>query len=1005
MWQMKTNYKHMKKTILIILVLLCGFSTLHAATVASKSIYTQKPIDTEAVYFTPENFSIAADGKTDVTVELQKAINKLSQEKSFGIVFIPEGKYLISKTIYIPKAIRLIGYGKIRPEFILAPKTLGFQQEIADDKGKANYMFWFTGSVVKDDTKWIPDANAGTFYSALSNIDITIGKGNPAAVALRTHFAQHSFVSHCDIHIGEGKAGMFDVGNFMEDVRFFGGEYGIYTTKASPGWQFMMLDTYFEGQRKAAIKTQEAGLTIVRMQVKNVPYAIEIDPNYWEKLYMENCQLIDIKNSALVISNENNANNQISLVNVDCQNVPVLAEYRRSGNKTAGEGKMYKVKKFVYGLHIDDLGEIPVYKTHKEIEPLTVFPAMTKTDTPQLPDMGTWANLKDFGAVGDGETDDTKAIQKAIDSHQTVYVPQGWYRVTEPIKMKPNTALIGLNPVATQFRILDNTPAFSGFGSPVPLLEAPAGGNAMLTGIALSTGDFNSRAVACKWMSGPQSYLSDVKFYGLHGDMDRGPQKPWERKPRENSREGRTELGKDPAWDSQYWSLWITNGGGGVFSNIWTACTFSTNGCYVSNTTTPGKIYAMSVEHHVRNEVRFKNVSNWKTYALQLEEETRESSECQPLEIENCNNLLFANFYTFRVIKVKVPYPYAVRTWNCNNVEFLNFHNYTQMKYTTTNSIYDINSNTQVRPWEFARLNISGKNNKKTSEEKVQELAKGFEFAEGMCHDSKGNIYFSDGRMRRIYKWDVETEALSLVADFPWEPQSLACDSEDNLLVVFRYNPQPGLLINGEQERYTNAPDANGTSYSMWGNSGFAIWVYSIDPNNPEETIQKLASMPMSSIKNIHKALYPSNRWRDYHDFNEVVLNKATECYVAPDGKTIFPICYDFARSNSLIEAFPGKAVYATDEYDKRVVKLDVDANGFLSNLKYFAEKGEYSTAVDKQGNLYVADGNIYVFNPDGKQIDYIEIPERPMTISFGGKDGNELFITSAEKLFRIKRP
>ncbi len=50
----------------------------------------------------------------------------------------------------------------------------------------------------------------------------------------------------------------------IEDVKFYGGDYGIYTTKASPGWQFMMLDTYFEGQRKAAIKTHEAGFTIVQ---------------------------------------------------------------------------------------------------------------------------------------------------------------------------------------------------------------------------------------------------------------------------------------------------------------------------------------------------------------------------------------------------------------------------------------------------------------------------------------------------------------------------------------------------------------------------------------------------------------------------------------------------------------------------------------------------------------------------------------------------------------------
>jgi hypothetical protein len=996
---MKTNHTFQQN---FFVLLALAIILLTSVKTGAKSVYEQRPVDPEAVYFTPENFAITADGKTDVTSELQKAINQMKDEKNFGIIFIPEGKYLLSKTVYIPKAIRLIGYGKNRPEFILSPKTPGYQTEVTDDKGKANYMFWFTSRVVKENDQSIPDANAGTFYSAFSNIDITIGKGNPAAVALRIHFAQHSFVSHCDIHIGEGKAGVFDVGNFMEDVRFFGGDYGIYTTKTSPGWQFMMLDTWFEGQRKAAIKTQETGLTIVRMQAKNVPHVIEIEPNFWEKLFMEDCRFTDVKNSAIVISNKNNDHNQISLLNVDCLNVPVLAEYRRSETKTNWEGKMYKVKKFVYGLHIDDLGETPIYRTTNEIETLTIFPEMVKTDIPQLPAMSTWANLKDFGAVGDGETDDTKAVQKAIESNHPVYVPQGWYKVSESIKLKPNSILIGLNPISTQFLLADNTPAFSGFGAPNPLLEVPAGGNAIVTGIGLSTGDYNSRAVACKWISGPQSYLNDVKFLGGHGDMSRGPQKPWERKPRDNSREGRILQGMDPAWDTQYWSLWITNNGGGIFSNIWSASTFATNGCYVSNTSTTGKIYAMSVEHHVRNEVRFNNVSNWKVYALQLEEESRESSNCQPLEVENSSNILFSNFYTFRVIRVKTPYPYAVRTWNCKNVEFLNFHNYTQMKYTTTNSIYDINSNTQVRPWEFARLFISGKSPEKETPGKVRELASGFEFAEGICHDSKGNIYFSDGQSRRIYQWSVEKDALKLVADFPLEPQALACDSKDNLLVVFRYNPQPGYLVNGEQERFSNPPDADGTSFSGWGNSGFAIWVYSIDPENPEESIQKLPLVPMGSIKNIQKALYPSNRWRDGHDYNDIVVNPATECFVAPDGKTIFPVCYDFARSNALVEAFPGKPVYSTNEYDKRVVKLDVDNEGYLSNLQYFAEKGEFSTAVDKQGNLYIADGNIYVFNPEGKQINYIEIPERPMTISFGGKEGNTLFMTSAKKLFSL---
>ena len=54
----------------------------------------------------------------------------------------------------------------------------------------------------------------------------------------------------------------------------------------------------------------------------------------------------------------------------------------------------------------------------------------------------------------------------------------------------------------------------------------------------------------------------------------------------------------------------------------------------------------MSVEHHVRNEVRFKNVSNWKVLALQLEEEVAEGPYCLPLEIQNSKEMVFANLYS-----------------------------------------------------------------------------------------------------------------------------------------------------------------------------------------------------------------------------------------------------------------------------------------------------------------------------------------------------------------------
>ena len=239
----------LKTTLLMLLGVIC--TQLYA--VQLQSIYPQKPDDPEAFYFTPENYQIKADGKMDVSDALQAAINQVKKEKNFGILFIPEGKYKISKTIYIPGAIRLIGYGKKRPEFILAKNSPGFQNEVPTDKGKAKYMFWFTGGLVEEGAA-PRDANAGTFYSAMSNINLRIEDGNPHAVALRTHYAQHSFISYVAVHIGKGKAGLFDVGNEMENVAFYGGDYGIYTTKASPGWPVMMVDSYFEGQRIAALR-------------------------------------------------------------------------------------------------------------------------------------------------------------------------------------------------------------------------------------------------------------------------------------------------------------------------------------------------------------------------------------------------------------------------------------------------------------------------------------------------------------------------------------------------------------------------------------------------------------------------------------------------------------------------------------------------------------------------------------------------------------------------------
>jgi hypothetical protein len=225
-----------------------------------ESVYTQRPVDPAAYYFDSDAYG---GGAVDATAALQAAVNRVKAERNYGILFIPEGIYRISGTLHVPPAIRLIGYGARRPEFVLSAASPGYQ-DAEDEK----YMVWFTGNLVTSDSP-PRDASPGTFYSAVSNIDFRIEDGNPGAVGLRTHYAQHSFVSHSVIRIGSGKAGISEVGNELENVEFWGGDYGIVTGPTSPNWPMMMVDTYFEGQRRAAIRSHNSGLTMVGLHARN----------------------------------------------------------------------------------------------------------------------------------------------------------------------------------------------------------------------------------------------------------------------------------------------------------------------------------------------------------------------------------------------------------------------------------------------------------------------------------------------------------------------------------------------------------------------------------------------------------------------------------------------------------------------------------------------------------------------------------------------------------------
>jgi hypothetical protein len=126
----------------------------------ASSYYPSRPEDARAVYLTSADFPVKGDGIADDSAALQQAIDRVQEKTNQGLLFIPAGRYRISRTIYIWPGIRLIGYGPTRPVFVLAANTPGFQHDPA-------YMFFFAGARPRGNEP-PPDANPGTFYSAIT---------------------------------------------------------------------------------------------------------------------------------------------------------------------------------------------------------------------------------------------------------------------------------------------------------------------------------------------------------------------------------------------------------------------------------------------------------------------------------------------------------------------------------------------------------------------------------------------------------------------------------------------------------------------------------------------------------------------------------------------------------------------------------------------------------------------------------------------------------------------
>lgn len=995
---------------------------------AGPSVYLTAPDDPKAV-----TVKATGDGVADDTAAIQQALDAVSNRGAGGLVFLPSGRYRLTRTIFVWPGVRLLGVGPTRPVLVLGERTPGFQDGVKNmvifagrgvEPPPPGTPAAFTrkppfpppGSVPFNDA--IADANPGTFYPAMGNIDIVIGAGNEGAAAIRFHAAQHAYLQHMDFDLGTAFAGVYMVGNYGADLHFRGGRYGIVTEKPSPAWSFTLVDSSFEGQRDAGIREHEAGLTLLNVSFRNTPVGIEIDKGYGDWLYGQRVRFENVAKAAVIVSNEDNPYTQVCFQDAVATGTPVFARFRDSG-KTVGRASTYRVKEFTYGLTLPVIGAMGRYETRFDAEPLASPPAAGPPVIRALPPTSQWVNVRSLGATGDGKTDDTAALKAAIAAHRVLYFPSGFYQITDTLTLKPDTVLIALHPSTTQIVLPDSTKGYLGVGPPKALIEAPKGGDNVVVGLGLFTGGINPRATALLWKAGAASLVDDVKIQGGHGtflqDGSRfDPYDPYH------------AGDKDPRkrWDAQYHSIWVTDGGGGTFANVWSVNTYAQSGFYISDTTTPGRVLQLSAEHHGRVEIGLNRVENWELHAPQTEEEVGESPDALSLDIRNSRNILVTNYHGYRVTRTYKPAPMAVRLENAFAIRFRNVHVNAESglgtadrlgpttflrasKFPYENAIVDVTRRVQVREREFAVLDVPpaperavaliGALTTAEPEPTVTKLADGFWSISGGAVGPDGKLWFVERRFHRIHGWSGE-EGLTLERDASLDPVSLAVDKAGNLIVLSTDGPE-------------------GT-------------VYSFKPGSPETGMTVIPPTPTGEKPGLEIAI-PVNYWnngefKDQYDpktdhfttlaelFARDIGTATTRQYVSLDGSLALPAYRTFQQGPGVrwspamqtygfITAKPGSRVFVTNGSEFRTYSGLLGAGGAITDLKVFANRGGESVAVGPDGRVYVANGQVFVYAPDGKAVGRIDVPDRPLQLLFGGKDGRTLFILTHHALYSVQ--
>ena len=259
---------------------------------------------------------------------------------------------------------------------------------------------------------------------------------------------------------------------------------------------------------------------------------------------------------------------------------------------------------------------------------------------------------------------------------------------------------------------------------------------------------------------------------------------------------------------------------------------------------------------------------------------------------------------------------------------------------------------------------------------KVTKAGGGYKFTEGPSVAPDGRVFFTDQPNDKIDVWNEKDNSITTFLQpcersngtyFNQKGELVACADLHNRLVAITMDKQMHTLAENYNGKQLNAPN------DLWIalNGG----IYFSDP------------------------YYARDYWEPGR---KEVQDKRGVYYLNPEGKVI-RVIDDYKQPNGLIGTPDGKTLYVSDINDGEIWKYSINTDGSLSNKTFFAPEGSDGMTIDNQGNVYLTNKVVSVFNPKGENIARIEVPEQPSNVCFGGKNRNILFITARTSVYTLK--